>query len=182
MFVDQMQKGARRMRALLQGLRDYWSVDRLDRPLATNDLSDVLESTLRNLKPAIEESAAEITTQTLPELQVPETPLLEILQNLLENAVKYRRAGVAPRIRLSARQVGGEWEFAVADNGIGIPAKHREAIFQPFKRLHGDETPGAGMGLAICSRIVSRMGGRIWVESDEAGSTFRFTLPLESQG
>jgi signal transduction histidine kinase len=118
-----------------------------------------------------------VQSELLPKILVQETPLLEIFQNLIANAVKYRREGTTPRIRVSARPDDGQWEFSVADNGKGVPEKHRETIFLPFKRLHGGEIPGTGMGLAICNRIVKHLGGRIWVESNGSGATFRFTLP-----
>ena len=151
-------------------------IEHLPRPVDSNA---ALAGALKNLAHAIEESAAEARSDPLPTVLCQDTPLLELFQNLLENALKYRRDGVAPRVHVRARR-DGEWiEFSVTDNGLGVPAKHREAIFQPFKRLHGDKIPGAGMGLAICTRIVQRYGGRMWVESDGDGSIFRFTLPAE---
>ena len=105
-------------------------------------------------------------------------PLVLLFQNLIGNALKYARKGEAPRIHIAAQQKGGEWDFSVQDNGIGIEAKHLSTIFTPFKRLHGPERPGSGLGLAICQRIVERYKGRIWAESAYGrGSTFHFTLP-----
>ena len=179
MFVQHVENGALRMDNLLRAMKEYWTIERIERDPSFLDTGIVLESALRNLHHAIEDTGAEVTSDGLPRALAHETPLLEVFQNLVSNALKYRREGMAPRIHVSARQQDGEWEFSVADNGIGIPPKHIESVFQPFKRLHGDKIPGAGMGLAICSRIVKQLGGRIWVESDGSGSTFRFTLPTD---
>ena len=99
-------------------------------------------------------------------------------QNLIGNAIKYRRAE-APQIRVEAVQEGSDWRISVADNGQGFDAQYAFAIFQPFKRLHGKDIKGSGIGLATCARIVERSGGRIWAESALGqGSTFFFTLPV----
>jgi signal transduction histidine kinase len=102
-----------------------------------------------------------------------------LFQNLIGNAIKYRREGETPRIHVSARRDDhGEWRFSVRDNGLGIEAQFLDAIFAPFKRLHGTEYSGTGIGLTISQRIVERYGGRIWVESTSGeGSVFYFTLP-----
>jgi signal transduction histidine kinase len=105
--------------------------------------------------------------------------LAQVFQNLIANAIKFRRADEAPQVHVSATREGDLWRFSVADNGIGIPADQRERIFQIFHRLHTrEEYPGTGIGLALCRRIVERHGGRIWVESEPGeGATFYFTLP-----
>jgi light-regulated signal transduction histidine kinase (bacteriophytochrome) len=106
------------------------------------------------------------------------TQLVQLFQNLLGNAIKYRGEH-APRIRVAADLKDSEWVFSIADNGIGIDPKHHEQIFEVFRRLHTqDAFPGTGIGLAVCRRIVQRHGGRIWVESERGkGSTFLFTIP-----
>jgi signal transduction histidine kinase len=102
-----------------------------------------------------------------------------VFQNLISNAIKYR-GPAAPCIRIDAKASGTEWIFTVEDNGIGLDMKYAERIFGVFKRLHGPEIPGTGIGLALCKRIVENHGGRIWVESEPGrGAKFRFTLPAE---
>jgi signal transduction histidine kinase len=105
--------------------------------------------------------------------------LLElVLQNLVSNALRYHRPGEAPMIEISGGNSEDSWQFAVKDNGQGVPPEHQDRIFEPLKRLHGNDIPGSGLGLALCRTIVARHGGRIWVESrgDEYGATFRFSL------
>jgi len=134
---------------------------------------------LSNLASAISETAAQVTADRLPSLRVHATHLQQLFQNLVGNAIKYRSSGRPPAVRIAADRKNNFWEFAVADNGIGIPAEYRQAIFGLFQRLHTtDEYSGTGIGLAICQRIVNRYHGWIWVESEPGeGSVFRFTLP-----
>ena len=102
---------------------------------------------------------------------------MQILQNLISNSIKYR-SEEPPKIHVSAERDGAGWLFAVRDNGIGIDAEDSERVFGMFKRLHGSEIPGTGMGLALCKKVVERQGGRIWVESEPGrGATFKFTIP-----
>jgi signal transduction histidine kinase len=138
-----------------------------------------VEAALENLDPAIQESCATITIGELPEIRVRESHLAQVFQNLLGNAIKYRRDGQAPAIEVSARQADGYWYFTIADNGIGIAKEYQGVVFGIFKRLHvHGKYPGTGMGLAICKRIVERYGGTIWVESEPGqGSRFSFRIP-----
>jgi light-regulated signal transduction histidine kinase (bacteriophytochrome) len=137
----------------------------------------VLSTALLNLQLAINSSGAIVSFDPLPVVLVDHTHLIQLLQNLIGNAIKYR-SNEAPHIHLSARESGPEWVISVQDNGIGLNPKYADHIFTVFKRLHGKEYPGTGIGLAICKRIVERYGGRIWVESQPGkGSTFYFTLP-----
>jgi light-regulated signal transduction histidine kinase (bacteriophytochrome) len=120
-----------------------------------------------------------ITSADLPMVIGDDVQLTQVFQNLIANSIKYRRTA-RPEIHVSAEQVDGAWHFSVRDNGIGIEEKYWGRIFGIFKRLHGRELPGTGMGLAICKKIVERHGGRIWVESKLGeGSNFQFTLPPE---
>jgi light-regulated signal transduction histidine kinase (bacteriophytochrome) len=134
-----------------------------------------------NLQLAIESTHAVITFDSLPVVYADEPQMIRLLQNLIGNSIKYH-GGEPPRIHISARQAGPEWVFSVKDNGIGIDPKYADQIFTVFKRLHGREYPGTGIGLAVCKRIVERHGGRIWVESKlSQGATFYVVLPEPKQ-
>jgi len=143
------------------------------------DANDVIRQVVRDLHALISESAAQVKVGPLPFLQMESAHLLQLFQNLIGNALKYRRMDVSPVIEVSAVRLGAEWLFTVADNGIGFEPVYAERIFGVFKRLHlRDQYPGTGIGLALCSRIVSLYGGRIWAESEVgAGSHFKFTMP-----
>jgi light-regulated signal transduction histidine kinase (bacteriophytochrome) len=132
---------------------------------------------LANLQASLEESGANVTWGKLPRVMFEPVRMEQLLQNLVSNALKYR-GDSAPVVHVSARERKGEIEFAVTDNGIGIAPQYQDEIFGIFKRLHGKEIEGTGVGLATCKRIVEEHGGRIWVESVVGqGSTFRFTVP-----
>jgi len=178
-FVGYAHDGAQRMTELIRELLEYSRAGRRRRPLAPVDLSEVLNLATHFLQPAIEEAAAEIEAKPLPRVQGDSRQLVRLLQNLLSNALRFRRADVPPKIELRAEQQGRFWELSVADNGVGVPPEHSERVFGVFQRLHTrEEYPGTGMGLAICRRIVERHGGRIWVdEAAGPGATFHVTLP-----
>ena len=132
-----------------------------------------------NCKTAIDESHAIVTSESLPTVSGQEPHFVQLLQNLVSNAIKYR-SDRPPQVHVLAQQQGRFWQLAVADNGIGIDPEYHEQIFGVFKRLHGKNISGTGIGLAICKKIVDRYGGRIWVESEPGkGATFYFTLPAE---
>jgi light-regulated signal transduction histidine kinase (bacteriophytochrome) len=177
-FIDYMVGGVTRMHTLLNDMLAYSRVtESKDRPLAPANLNAVLQSALMNLRATIEESQAEVTHQDLPTVEGDEIQLIQVFQNLIGNAIKYKGSD-PPRISITAENVADEWILSVQDNGIGIDPQYAERVFGIFKRLHGRELPGTGMGLAICKRILERHNGRIWVESEPGkGSTFRFTLP-----
>ena len=179
-WINFITDGSMRMSGLIQDLLAYSRVDRRGLEFAPVNLRDALDDAQANLRAAIGESGAEILAEGLPMVQGDATQLALLFQNLVGNAIKFRREGVAPRIRIGAKQQDGHWSISVQDNGIGIPPEHSERVFMIFQRLHGrsERYPGTGIGLAICKRIVERHGGRIWVESTPGeGSTFNFTIP-----
>ena len=177
-FISYSVVAALRIEALLKALLAYWEVsDRKQDTFAAIDCGAVLRKVEFNLQAAIEQSVAIITSDPLPTLRAEEIPLMQLFQNLISNSIKYR-GEEHPRIHLSAEREAGFWLFAVRDNGIGIDPEDTDRVFGMFKRLHGNEIPGTGIGLALCKKIVERQGGRIWVESEPGrGSTFKFTIP-----
>ena len=169
--------GAHRMEMLLKDLLAYSQAGSAAGPAAPVNCMAVLEKVLLNLKAAIEENQAQVTWEGLPVVDADEIRLVQLFQNLVSNAIKYRSAE-PPRIRVTAQQRESDWLFSVQDNGIGIRPEYSQQVFGIFKRLHGHTYPGTGIGLAICQRIIERYGGRIWVESAlGTGSKFCFTLP-----
>jgi PAS domain S-box-containing protein len=177
-FIAYVVESALRMETLLSDLLDYWSArEGTVEELGPVDLNSAFEEAVANLDVAIRESGAIVTHELLPTVLAEKVPLVLLLQNLISNALKYRRVDIPPRIHVSARRNAFGWETSVADNGIGIAEEFLEEIFVPFKRLHGREYPGSGLGLAMARKIVERYQGRLLVESIEMqGSTFRFTL------
>jgi light-regulated signal transduction histidine kinase (bacteriophytochrome) len=129
-----------------------------------------------NLSIAMTESGARVEHGELPVVRGDDSQIAQLFQNLIGNAIKYR-AQQPPRVMINAECSRGEWCFSVRDNGIGIDPRYSTQIFGIFKRLHGSEYPGTGIGLALCKRIVERHGGRLWVESQLGQGDFRFTLP-----
>jgi PAS domain S-box-containing protein len=178
LFVGNIVGGTRRMRELLTDLRAYTEIGAQEVPeLEAIDLKAVIDSVMQNLQAAIDDSAAVITISKMPVLRANSAHFVSLFQNLIGNAIKYRNID-PPRIHITADRTGGQLEFKIADNGIGINPEYYDKIFVPFKRLHGTQIPGTGIGLAICQRVVERYGGRIRVESEAGrGATFIFTLP-----
>ncbi len=165
------------MRQMVLDLLGYSHITRSETRIVPVNVEAVLASALLNLQMAISSGNAAITFDPLPTIDMDPSQLLPLLQNLLVNAIKYRGAE-PPRIHLSASRRGAEWVFSVKDNGIGIDPRYWEQIFTVFRRLHGREYPGTGVGLAICKRIVDRHEGAIWVDSEPGkGSTFYFSIP-----
>ncbi len=177
-FIDFAVDGANRMKALINDLLTYSRVGTRGKPLAPTDCEEALAYALANLQIAIAETDATVTHDPLPTVLADEHQLVQLLQNLIGNGLKFHGA-TPPRIHISAYLTEQMWTFAVSDNGIGVEPEYFERIFIVFQRLHAkDEYPGTGIGLAVCKKIVERHNGRIWVESTPgAGSTFYFTLP-----
>jgi PAS domain S-box-containing protein len=177
-FITHITAGAGRMRALITDLLNYSRVVRDDvQPRAPVDMNAVMLASLDNLSASMAESGAEVSSDALPVLPADRTDMEQLTQNLLSNAIKYRRVGVPPRIRVSVQREETHWRFSIADNGQGFEPRYADRIFGVFKRLHGSEVPGTGIGLAVCKRIVERHGGRIWAEAEPgSGAVFHFTL------
>src|SRR3954447_21783823 len=136
-----------------------------------------------NLETVMEETKASVTHDDLPTVTADHVQLVQLFQNLISNAIKYRKPQEPPQIHVSAEERAHEWVVSVRDNGIGIKPGYTERIFGVFKRLHGTEVPGTGIGLAICKRIVEKHGGQIWVNSEPGqGATFCFTIPCQDRG
>jgi PAS domain S-box-containing protein len=179
-YLEVLLNSSRRMQDLVSDLLAYTRLSQsAEKGETAADCEDILQGVLEHLQTTISENAASVRSAGLPCVRAHGPRLAQLLQNLISNAIKYRRPDVAPEVRLLAERNGKFWTFSVCDNGIGISPEYHERIFGIFKRLHGKDIPGTGIGLAICRRIVELYGGRIWVESEGAnrGSTFRFTLP-----
>lgn len=180
-FLGYVMEGAHRMSSLVSDLLAYVQAAVLDHePLAPVNAETVFEQVVASLASAIRKSHAQVTRDLLPAVAMKEVHLQQLLQNLIGNALKYRKDEERPCVHVSAQLVENFYEFAVQDNGIGIAPQFHDKVFGIFKRLHGKngKYPGTGIGLAICQRIVERYGGRIWLESQAGeGATFRFTVP-----
>lgn len=183
-FIGYAVDGAQRMQTLINELLKYSRVGTSGKELAPTDCEAVLDAACANLKIAMEESGAVLKRGQLPEVMGDQTQLIQLFQNLLGNAIKFRREGEPPEVNVSARESEGRWMFSVSDNGVGIEAQYAERVFVIFQRLHGGvEYPGTGIGLALCKKIVERHGGSIRLESEPGkGSTFYFSLPPVEQG
>ncbi len=181
-YLQFIEDGAGRLRDVIHDLLDFSRAGRGElkaRPLA---LDGLLSRALAELRPVLLATGAEIHHGELPVVQGGATLLVQLLRNLIDNAIKYVGHHAVPRVWVEASQQGGQVIVSVRDNGIGIAAEHRERIFEIFQRLHTEEEyPGTGIGLAICKKIVERHDGRIWVETPaEGGSVFRFVLTAAS--
>jgi signal transduction histidine kinase len=169
--------GAQRMRLFIEELLRYARAMHSDRQMGTLNSESMLRRVMGNLEAAINDSGAKISFDSLPEVTA-DTGVEHVFQNLISNAIKYKRPDAAPEIHISARPDGDAWLFSVKDNGIGIEPRYQQSIFRIFQRLHSPEVPGYGIGLALSQKVIQAHGGAIWVESElGAGSTFYFTLP-----
>jgi len=176
-FIAYAVDGASRMQKLINALLAYSRVGTHGKHFEPTDCAVMLHQALANLQAAIEESGAAITYDPLPIVMADDSQIVQLFQNLIGNAVKFRGED-SPRIHVSAEQKTNQWVFSVRAEAFGINPEFFERIFNVFQRLHGRDYPGTGIGLAICKRIVERHGGRIWVESEPGkGSIFYFTIP-----
>ena len=177
-FAGYILDGTQRVEKLLSDLVVYSRQFRpLERPPAPADSEAVLQGVLLNLDDVIRKNEASVTCDALPKVRCDSTQLGQLFRHLIVNALTFRKQD-PPQIHVSAIEEASQAVFSVRDNGLGVDPRFHEQIFVIFKRLHGRNYPGNGLGLAICKRIVEQYGGRIWVESaPDQGSTFRFTLP-----
>ena len=178
LFINYAVDGSMRMQSLINDLLSYSRVTTRAHPLKSTDFNLVLVRSLMNLGVTIKQNDAVITSDDLPTVIADESQMGQVLQNLIGNAIKFRREE-QPRIHISVKEEPGEWAFSVEDNGIGIEPEYTERIFVLFQRLHNrSKYPGTGIGLTLCKKIVERHGGRIWVESKPGeGSKFYFSIP-----
>jgi PAS domain S-box-containing protein len=179
-FIAFAVDGAQRMSRMITDLLEYSRVHRRGNRFTPIALDQVLDDALANLSTAISECGAQVTAQPLPTVTGDASQLMRVFQNLIGNALKYRKPDKPPHISVTAEQDGGFWVVSVRDDGIGIDPAHTGRLFQVFQRLHPRGVyEGTGVGLALCRRILERHGGRIWVESagEGLGSTFRFAIP-----
>jgi PAS domain S-box-containing protein len=177
-IADFIIDGAARMSTLVDDLLSFATTGMQELPSSVK-LSDAVAQATQNLAPAIEASGAVVTVDWLPVVQSNEIHLVQLFQNLISNAVKYRSERPL-EIHIDAVSRGRDWIIRVKDNGLGIAAKDRERVFLPFIRLVNRDIPGTGLGLAVCKKIVEGLGGKIWVDSGVGtGSTFSFTILTE---
>lgn len=177
-FITYAVDGANRLQTMINGLLEYSRVDSRGKSFELVDCETMLNRAFLNLEIAIKENNAIITHDTLPTVMADSSQLLQVFQNLISNAIKFR-SSEPPRIHISASRKENEWVFSVHDNGIGIEPEYTKQLFNIFKRLHGREYPGIGLGLSICKKIINRHDGKIWLESEPGkGSKFCFTVPI----
>ena len=182
--LDFVREGAGRMRDMVRALLDFCLLERSEGRFRAAPCGEMVDRALEGLAAAVRESGAEVTRDELPVVHGDDLLLTSVFQNLLGNAIKFRRDGVPPRVHVGSARVDGEWVLSVRDNGIGLDPAACGDLFGFFHRLPGSESyPGSGMGLAICKRILERHGGRIWAEAAPGGgAVFRFSVPLPPGG
>ncbi len=176
-YIKNAVEGGERMRALIDALLAYSRLDTKGEEFQKVDMGEVVDKVIMNLKVLIEETKSEIVIVPMPIITADESQMVQLLQNLVGNAIKFRKAE-RPKVHISAERNDDMWKFAVADNGIGLDTRYSERVFQMFQRLHTkEEYPGTGVGLAVAKKIVEHHGGRIWFESEAGqGTTFYFTI------
>lgn len=176
-FMDFIVNGSRRMKLLINDLLEYSRLNRVETPLALVDLNIVIKEVKQNLHNIINDSNADIITEGLPIIRARRIQMIQLFQNLIGNSIKFK-SEKNPVIKISCKKQDGFYLFSVEDNGIGIKKEYSTKIFEIFQRLHSmQHYPGTGIGLAICLKIVQKLGGEIWVDSEEGkGSTFFFTI------
>jgi len=182
-FISFALGATARMQQMIDGLLVYSRVGGQKKAAESLSAGDVVDEAITDLQEAIDQGAATVTRDELPAIVGDGWQLFELFRNLLDNAIKFRKEA-PPVVHVSAERSGQHWVFSIRDNGIGIHPRYADRVFQIFQRLHPrDAYPGAGIGLAICKRVVERHGGRMWFASEPGqGTTFFFTIPAESPG
>ena len=178
-FLGFIESGVRRMQSLIDDLLEYARASRVPLSPQWIDSGELLDEVRRNLRARLHDAKAELVLGELPRIWADRTQLGQVLQNLIDNGVKFQAPDSRPRVEVSCRRGADAWEFRVCDNGIGIPSEYVGKVFMLFQRLHADEQyEGTGLGLPICKKIVERHGGHIEVEAgpDGVGACFKFTL------
>lgn len=176
-FLKRIQDGAASMQSLLADIVDYWAVGADGAPPSPTDMEAVLNQALLLTGRQIAERSAIVTYDSLPAVTGDFEILTKVLRHLIRNAIEYC-AAPSPHVHISSGKADLDWVFSVADNGPGIDPAFQGRVFGVFKRLHGKEYPGNGLGLAFCKKAIESQGGRMWLESAPgAGTTFYFTLP-----
>ncbi len=180
-LIRSMVEGVRRLQRLIVNLLQYAKAGSSAAAPEPTELRSALETALRHLQEQVKEHYATITYDELPTVCADSVPLTQVFQNLIGNALKYRRADQPPQIQVSARRNGSQWLISVTDNGQGFDSQYAEHVFGFLKRLHGREIPGSGIGLALCRRLIERWGGQIWATAEPGqGATFTFSVPDRS--
>jgi PAS domain S-box-containing protein len=182
-FIGFAVEGALRMQQMINDLLTYSRVGRVGKGITDVTVEEVVKAAVSNLQAAIAESSAKVTWDALPTLAGEKVQLLQLFQNLIGNAIKFRADDRPIEVHVSATREGGQWHFQIRDTGIGIDKQYLERIFLIFQRLHDrSKYKGTGIGLAVCKKVVEHHGGRIWVESEPGkGTTFHFTMSGESE-
>ncbi len=178
LYIDFAVDGAKRMRQIILDLLEFSRVGRTEDKLEAVDINDVLNDVKHLYRKQIADKKVRIKSESLPVINAPKSPIRQVFQNLISNAVKYSKEGVTPEINIKYNETEDFWEFTIQDNGIGIEQEYFDRIFVIFQRLHRrEEYSGTGMGLAVTKKIIENLGGKIWLESrEDEGTTFHFTI------
>ncbi len=180
--ITQIADAAVRMHELIEGILAYSRLTHSGGELEELNVSEVVETVLHNLQVLVSESRADIRIDSLPRIRGSRVQMIQVFQNLVSNALKYRRKDIRPVIHISAREETSRWVFGVKDNGIGIECVDQQRIFEPFQQIDPSRAGGVGLGLATTKRMVEQQGGDLWLQSDGAnGSEFFFSLPSSAR-
>ncbi len=182
-YIGFITDGVSRMEKMLNDLLQYSRLGRNNEQLRDQDLNDTLLVVMQNLMAAMESTNTAIYSNQLPVIRSASVEMIQLFQNLISNSIKFRRKDLSPVIGITYQEEKENHRFMFMDNGIGIPEKNKQTVFNIFERLHSiQEYEGSGIGLATCKKIVNNLGGKIWVEPDkEVGTTFTFIIPKERQ-